>query len=385
VVKPIRPRVKPTDHAELPFIGMEHVEAHTMKILGTVPATQMKSSAVRFHPGDVLYGRLRPYLNKVARPSFHGLCSAEFIVFPENERVSGKYLQHFLNSGTFVNFASHLNAGDRPRVDFDQIAEFKIPLPSIREQGRVVAEIEKQFSRLDEAVANLKRVKANLRRQRAATLRDAIDGRLIPPASDWALLPLTEVAEVQLGQQRAPAHAAASVQLPYVRAANITWSGLDLADLNTMGFPNPDRYRLKNGDVLLSEASGSAGDVGKPAIWRDEIPGACYQKTLIRVRCRLERLIPEFAYYFFLHTCLSGQFARLAPGVGILHLTAERMVAWPTVVPPLDEQHRIVEEIDRRLSIARSVEAEVDANLTRAQALRHAVLTRAFSGEGIDR
>ena len=65
VVKPTRPRVRPADHPDLPFVGMEHIEAHTMKLLGTVPASTMKSSAVHFGPGDVLYGRLRPYLNKV--------------------------------------------------------------------------------------------------------------------------------------------------------------------------------------------------------------------------------------------------------------------------------------------------------------------------------
>ena len=106
VVRPIRPRVKPEVMPDAPFIGMEHVEAHTMKLLGTVPAGSMKSSAVHFKPGDVLYGRLRPYLNKVFRPSFEGLCSAEFIVLPENERIDGSYLQYFLNSSAFVRFAA---------------------------------------------------------------------------------------------------------------------------------------------------------------------------------------------------------------------------------------------------------------------------------------
>lgn len=67
-------------------------------------------------------------------------------------------------------------------------------------------------------------------------------------------------------------------------------------------------------------------------------------------------------------TALSGQFARLAPGVGILHLTAERMLVWPMIAPPLRVQVSIVAEVDRRLSIVREVEAEVDANLKRAHA-----------------
>jgi len=380
IVKPSRPRVKPSDYPSLPFIGMEHVEAHSMKLLGTVPAATMKSSAVHFKPGDVLYGRLRPYLNKVYRPVFEGLCSAEFIVLPENERVDGGFLQYFLNSSGFVRFASHLNTGDRPRVDFDQLAPYEIPLPELDEQRRIVTEIEKQFSRLGEAVANLKRVKANLDRYLAATLGEAFSGKWVGTEADWRPVLLREVADVQLGQQRAPVHAEDANPIPYVRAANVTWQGLDLNDVKSMGFPNAARYRLAFGDILLAEASGSANEVGKPAIWRDEIPGACYQKTLIRVRCRPDLLNHEFAYYFFLYTALSGQFARLAPGVGILHLTAERMLVWPTVAPPPRIQASIVAEVDRRLSIAREVELEVDANLKRAHALRQAVLALAFEG-----
>ena len=139
VVQPTRPRVRPQDFPHLPFIGMEHVEARSMRVLGVAPAASVKSAAVHFEPGDVLYGRLRPYLNKVFRPDFEGLCSAEFIVFPESGLVHNKYLQYLLNSTEFVSFASHLNEGDRPRVDFAQLGSFLVPIPPTSEQRRIVA------------------------------------------------------------------------------------------------------------------------------------------------------------------------------------------------------------------------------------------------------
>lgn len=180
--RPSRPRANPFDSPKDPFIGMEHVEAHSMKLLGSVPAGSMKSSAVRFEPGDVLYGRLRPYLNKVYRPDFRGLCSAEFIVFPDRPPLDGRFLQYRLNAADFVRFASSLNAGDRPRVDFDQLAPFPFRIPPLPEQRRIVAEIEQQFSRLDAGVAALKRVAANLKRYKAAVLKAACDGSL---TADW--------------------------------------------------------------------------------------------------------------------------------------------------------------------------------------------------------
>ena len=81
---PTRPRRDPKAFAMLPYVGMEHVESHTRRLLGTMEASQMKSTAFHFQPGDVLYGRLRPYLNKVHCADFEGLCSSEFIVLPPN-------------------------------------------------------------------------------------------------------------------------------------------------------------------------------------------------------------------------------------------------------------------------------------------------------------
>src|SRR2546428_1691434 len=186
IVEPTRPRHPPKDFPDLPFIGMEHIEARTMKLVGTVSALTMRSSAVHFQPGDVLYGRLRPYLNKVFCPDFEGLCSAEFIVFPESEHLNSKFIQYLLNSADFVSFASHLNAGDRPRVDFDQIAQYGVAFPPLPEQRRIVAEIEKQFTRLEAGGAALKRVQANPKRYPAPVLKAAVEGRPVPTAAELA-------------------------------------------------------------------------------------------------------------------------------------------------------------------------------------------------------
>lgn len=186
IAQPTRPRCAPADFPDLPFIGMEHVEAHSMRLLGTVPAGEMKSSAVHFQPGDALYGRLRPYLNKVHVAKCEGMCSAEFIVFPGDTPINSTWLGYLLNSSDFMFFASHLPTGDRPRVDFDQIGGYEVRLPPRPEQDRIVAEIEKQFTLLDAGVAALKRVQSNLKRYRAAVLRAACEGRLVPTEAELA-------------------------------------------------------------------------------------------------------------------------------------------------------------------------------------------------------
>ncbi len=453
VVDVIRRRANPQKCPHFAFVGMDDVEAHTMRILGTVPASTMKSSATHFLPGDVLYGRLRPYLNKVVQPEFEGLASAEFIPLTPAHGIRPDFIRLRINAADFVAYASRLDEGDRPRVDWDGIRRFEMLLPPSAEQERITEAVDSLLSRLDAAVASLERAQVRLKAYRASVLKAAVEGQLVPteaelagkgaqpyesaevllarilkerrrrweetqlarmktagktpkddrwktgyhePASPnssklpalpegWCWARLDQVSELQLGQQRSPVHAASAVQIPYVRAANITWDGLDLTDVKRMGFPNPARYRLLHGDVLLSEASGSPMEAGKPAIWRDEIPGACYQKTLIRVRAiDHHALLPEYLRLVFLRDCVTGKFARLAPGVGIVHLTAERMLPWPIPLPPISEQHRIVDEVDRIESIQKSIRASASQEAMRIQQLRQAVLKWAFEGKLAD-
>jgi type I restriction enzyme, S subunit len=80
-----------------PYVGLEHVEAHTMKLLGHGRASDVKSTKTRFRAGDVLYGKLRPYLNKVTRPDFDGICSTDFLVFGHSRELDRGYLAHYLN------------------------------------------------------------------------------------------------------------------------------------------------------------------------------------------------------------------------------------------------------------------------------------------------
>jgi type I restriction enzyme S subunit len=182
VSTPIREGVQPTEYPTLPFVGMEHVEAETMRLLGTAPASELRSNALHFYPGDVLYGRLRPYLNKVLRPDFEGICSAEFVIFRQHMYLESRYLQYFLNSWAFKEFASRFYTGDRPRVDWDQLKDCLFPLPPLAEQQRIVEAIEQQFTRLESADASLKSAQARAKQYRASLLKSAVEGEL---TRDW--------------------------------------------------------------------------------------------------------------------------------------------------------------------------------------------------------
>ncbi|MEV5779927.1 restriction endonuclease subunit S [Streptomyces sp. NPDC052287] len=166
----------------------------------------------------------------------------------------------------------------------------------------------------------------------------------------WARARLDEIGEVRLGRQRSPKNHTGDQMRPYLRAANVGWDGLKLHDVKEMNFTEQEleTYRLQPGDILLSEASGSPGEVGKPALWNSEIVDCCFQNTLIRVRA--PQVNSKFLLYFLRYEALRGGFAEGARGVGIHHLGAANLSAWDVALPPLAEQQRIVEVLETYLS-----------------------------------
>ena len=198
--------------------------------------------------------------------------------------------------------------------------------------------------------------------------------------SHWQKVPLSEIAEVRLGRQRSPKRATGPNMRPYMRAANVTWKGISLHDVKEMDF-TPDEfetYALRRGDLLLSEASGSASEVGKPAVWNEEVPGCCFQNTLIRVRAP-EPLVP-FLHLHFYKDALTGEFARAARGVGIHHLGAKTLSEWEIHLPPRDEQQRIVETVDSYFTRLDDVTATLERVRRNLKRYRASILKVAVEG-----
>ena len=177
-----RPKIPADPHSRLPFIGMDHIDADSFHLVGQDEFAKMKSAGSYFQEGDVLYGRLRPYLNKVHRAKFEGVASAEFIVLPASDFFDGEFIKYLLHRKKFVDFAMSRSSGDRPRVKFDGLAEFEFPLPPLNEQRRIVEKIETLFARLDQGEAALRHTQTLLARYRQSVLKAAVTGAL---TADW--------------------------------------------------------------------------------------------------------------------------------------------------------------------------------------------------------
>ncbi len=198
--------------------------------------------------------------------------------------------------------------------------------------------------------------------------------------TNWCWASVEQLGNVQLGRQRSPKNRSKEYPTKYLRAANITNAGLDVTDVLDMEFTpvERERYVMKKGDIVVSEASGSPEHVGKPAVWNDEIPNCCFQNTVIRIRP--EQVRSDYLLAVFRNCYENKVFAKLAGGVGINHLSAAKFSVLAIPIAPLPEQAEIAGEIDRQLLIINNMNSVFERNFLRADRLRQSVLKRAFEG-----
>ena len=160
------------------YVGLEHVESRTGELRQSDRATRRvpRSRCKGFAPGDVLYGRLRPYLNKVYHEPADGsagACSPEFIVLePRTDRVDPVFLRALLASPYVLDAICACQAGTTlPRVDADDLLEIRVPLPPLDVQRQVSADLE----RAREARRALEREMARLERDTQERFTRAIE------------------------------------------------------------------------------------------------------------------------------------------------------------------------------------------------------------------
>lgn len=346
----------------IPYVALEHFDSGNPALHRWGDTADATSATTPFEAGDVLFGKLRPYLRKVVVAEFSGRCTNEALAYRvSSPALSQEYLALLLRSDAALSHASVTTGTRMPRTSARSMASMRVLLPPIEEQRRIVDLMSHVDTTLaadrSESVA-LAKCASSLR---ADTFSHPEGPRLVG-----------DVYQITTGKQLQSSNTTGEC-FEYVRAGNIGEGGvLDLAVMKSMYFSSQeiDRLALCAGDVLIVEGGNG---FGKSAIWpgSDQVTG--YQNHVLRVRSTSEQYPPELAYQWSRWCHENGLFKPTGTGIPSLGLRRVKAMPVPGNSPQLMEAVRTLTTIEQALD-ARRQAAE------RCERLRSAFLAALVSG-----
>jgi type I restriction enzyme S subunit len=369
-------------------LELEDVEKESSKILTrkTAKKRPFKSTKNRFAKGDVLYGKLRPYLNKVVVADDSGVCTTEIIPLSAEPFVLNRYLFYWLKTRDYLNYVNDVSYGvNMPRLGTKDGVAAPFVLAPLAEQKVIADKLDTLLAQVENTKARLERIPKILKRFRQSVLAAAVSGRLteMPNALATEMLTVGQLAvDIRYGTSKKCSESAGST--PVLRIPNIGDGYINQNNLKFADFDEKERAKLalQQGDLLLIRSNGSLDLVGKTALAQDKDIGLLFAGYLIRVR--LDKQIADPAYVsLYLRSpetrAIIEEKAKSTSGVN--NINSKELASLELSPPSKEVQQEIVRQVDQLFAHADRIEQQVKSALARVNNLTQSILAKAFRGE----
>ena len=371
------------------YVGLENIEKDTGRIQA-VDAEGIRSTKNIFETGNILYGKLRPYLNKHGIAEFDGVCSPDILVFQTAPSVEKELPNRYFDLPQFISFAvSHSKGINLPRVSAKEILTARMPLPPLPEQHRLVARIESLFAKLDAARDKVQSVLNSHETRKAALLHDAFTGKLTAKwreeqgitFENWHSDTLKNLCEkITDGTHHSPPNAETGDYM-YITAKNIKEAGIELDNVTyvTTAVHKEiySRCDVQKGDVLYIKDGATTGIATVNTL--DE-PFSLLSSVAV-LRPHKDLLLSSYLKHLLNSAEQRSKMIRNMSGNAITRLTLSKIKATSIKVCSLPEQQEIVRILDRLLAREQRARQAAEETLTAIDRMKQAILARAFRGE----
>jgi type I restriction enzyme S subunit len=333
ILKEDRQSINPQEYPDKEFflVTMDCIESNSGKLLKKVKCLgkEIKSMKYKFDTKHILYGKLRPYLNKVYVPEEEGICTTEFIPFIVTKALR-EYVAYYLRRKETVNFAmSHITGTRQPRVIINTFLEYPIPLPPLEEQKRIVSRLELLISRAEEAKRLRKLAKGEADKIMQGALNEVFCSA---EEKGWKRVRLEEVAEIIMGQSP-PSNTYNKIErgLPFYQGK------VDFGEV----YPSPRVWCTKpnrvaeTGDILISVRA----PVGPVNMCKEK---SCIGRGLAAIRPN-ERILGFFLFYYL--KSIEKNWIGRGSTFGAIRKSDLQCLQIP--VPSLEEQEIILSYLDK--------------------------------------
>ena len=399
-------KVESEDADGMLYVGLEHVESWTGQMLPLDDQLTPESIVNSFAGGDVLFGKLRPYLAKALCADFGGLCSAEFLVLKPHEYV-GRYLLHLLLTDGFVSLVDSSTYGAKmPRARWDFVGDALLPLPPLDEQRAIAAFLDRETERIDALVAKKRLLIERLEEYRTALVTRTVTRGLPPEAAraagldpsprlkpsgvewlgdvpeHWEVLRLRDCSQIQTGPFGSQLHADEYVVggVPVINPSNLVGGRLFPSDEDTIPLNRANelrRHAFAAGDL----AFGRRGEMARAAmILGKDLPALCGTGCL-RISPERQRVEPSFLLFSLGLRELRSWLELVAVGSTLANLNEQIVGRVPVTMPPLREQRVIVEHLNESLEGVQRLAKMVKTAIEQLEEYRTALITAAVTGK----
>ncbi|MDE0029381.1 MAG: hypothetical protein OXU42_08285, partial [Deltaproteobacteria bacterium] len=389
------------------YVALEHVESWTGQLNGAPPDVGPDSQLKRFAPGDVLFGKLRPYLAKVTRPTTGGLCVGEFLVLrPRDTTFDTGFLERLLRAKPIIDTVDASTFGAKmPRADWTFIGSMKVVQPPLAEQAAIVLFLDHADRRIQRYIRAREKLIALLEEQKQALIHEAGTGRIdvrtgkpypaykpsgvewlgeVP--ADWGEAPLGRCLR-HIAQGWSPTAAEGEIQPNQ-------WAVLALSSVKRGMFDStaikpipisakiPEGIEIENGDLLLTR-SNTRDLVGDVCIVEGARPKTVISDLIYRLTPKPAILERRLLMFQLLSALGRRQIERDARGSSATmpKIAHHHIRSWRVLIPPRDEQQCIVKVIrDAEKAINGAVEG-VRAKLSLLHEYRTLLIADVVTGK----
>ena len=348
----VKDAYKPVDGGNTPYVGLEHLAQGFPAFVGRGTESDIKSSKTAFKVGDILFGKLRPYLRKGAKADFDGISSTDILVFRAEEGCEPEFLQYLVHADEFISHAKSTTTGvQHPRTSWPSLKEFRLSLPPLPEQ-KTIAHILSTVQRAIEAQERIIRTTTELKKALMHKLfTEGLRGEpqkqseigLVPES--WEVCKIGDVAKIQSGgtpTRDVPANWIGGT-IPWVKTGEINYCVItDTKEKVTpTGLGNSAAQLFPKGTLLMA-MYGQGITRGRVAVLG--IEASTNQACAAITPTSSKRVSPLFLYYYFEYHY--ENLRKLGHGANQRNMNAALIRSFPLTFPKANEQAAIVTALE---------------------------------------
>ena len=332
-----------------PCIELEHFDQETGQINGFIPSLEQRSIKNVFYKGDILFGKLRPYLKKYWLAEFDGVCSSEvWVLKPKNNNIiTKKFLFYLVQSELFIRIANISSGSKMPRADWDYISEYPFSIPSLEEQEKI-AEI---LLSCDKAIRLTTQIITQLKQRNQGLAQQLLTGEKRIKGfenSVWKEVRLGKIGDTYNGLtgKSKEDFGEGKSYIPYL---NIFSNHIvDSATFELVKIDIDDKQnKVIYGDILFTISSETPDEVGMSSVMLSNIDELYLNSFCFGFRLyNFDNLLPQYACYLFRNKDFRKEIVRLAQGSTRFNLSKSEFLKTRVFLPTLTEQNVIAQILD---------------------------------------